>query len=264
VRFLGFTPHCDDVPAAEGRKRIRRAKFEPRSALPISAACVVANGVRETLSALLAVPVKVRLFEPSIPSPPAWSAILREARLYRVRGNVADAAVLLRAADALALAAVLFGESGASAPRPLSPIECDVIDRLVNAIAANLGAVCGARDGYPVERVTAIAGFVTYFEVLVEEPIAARIGVALSRDPSAEPRGCVEIGHLTRVRLTAAASIDLGTAPAAEVARLAAGAMVPLSTAQLQRCTLTAQGKRLARGSCGVRNGRYALTVEEM
>ena len=34
-------------------RRVRRARFVDRSLLPVAAACVVANGVRETLAALL-------------------------------------------------------------------------------------------------------------------------------------------------------------------------------------------------------------------
>src|ERR1700734_1263613 len=144
MRSLGFSD-----PSDRSGRRLKRARFEARSALPISAACVVANGVRETLSSLLGVPVAMRLFAPSIPSPHAWQAILDNARLYRVRGNVADAAIVLRAADANGLSAALFGESGnGAAQRSLSPIECDVLDRMVASIAANLGAVCGPRNGH--------------------------------------------------------------------------------------------------------------------
>lgn len=243
-------------------KHIRRACFESRSALPVSAACVVANGVRETLGSLLGRAVAMRLFEPSIPAPRAWLSILRDARIYRVRGSVADAAVVLRGPDAAVLAAALFGEPHAADPmRALSPIECEVLDRMVNTVAANLGAVCGARDGHPVERVNALDGFVTYFELLIDEPIAARIGIALSREPSPEARGSLEPGHLAGVRLTALASLDLGKIEAALVARLAVGAIVPVEPAGLNRCSLTAHGRSVAHGSCGVRNGRYAFYV---
>ncbi len=205
----------------------------------------------------------MRLLEPSIPAPPAWRAILRDARLYRIRGSVADAAVVLRPADAVALAAALFGESHAGAgERPLSPFECDVLDRMVHAIAANLTAVCGPRDGRPLERVAELDGFITYFELFVEEPAAARIGIALSRDPSAEARGSLDVEHLAGVRLTTRASLDLGNIEAAAVARLVVGGLVPVDPAELHRCSLSAHGRRLAHGRCGVRNGRFAFYVD--
>jgi hypothetical protein len=238
-------------------------RFEPRSSLPTTAACVVANGVRETLSSLLGAPASMFLCEPTIPRPHAWLAIVRDALLYRVRGGVADAALVLRAVDAGAIAAAAFGESGGDLrSRALSPIERDVIDRTANAIAANLTAICGAREGHCVERVASIGGFVTYFELLLEEPVSARIGVALSRDPSPEPRGRVDLGHLAPVRISAIGAIDLGTVDARMAASLAPGAVVPLRRTDMQRCSLTAFGRRLARGHCGVRNGRYALTVD--
>ncbi len=229
--------------------------------LPISAACVVANGVRETLSSLLRVSVGVRLFEPSIPSPQAWPAILERARLYRLRGHVADAAIVLRPVDAAALAAALFGESHPAGARDLSPIECDVIDRMVSTIAANFAAVCGPRETAGVECVGAISGFVTYFELIVEEPVNARIGIALSRDPTPESGSLLDAGRLVRVPVTTTAALDLGTAQAAAVARVAVGVTIPIPQTALGHCRLTAHRQLLAEGNCGVANGQYAFSV---
>jgi flagellar motor switch protein FliM len=244
-------------------KRIRKPLFGPRSALPPSAACVVANGVRETLTSILNSPVEMRVFEPSIPTPPAWPAIVKDAVLYRVRGSIADAAVVLRAADALSLVAALFGEAlPVDRNRELSPIERDVLDRTVNAIAAHLVSVCGTRESRFVERVGAIEGYATYFELLIEEPLAASIGIALSRDPAPEPRGRIEIGHLAAVPITARLALELGRIPSGTVAELRPGSILSLRPQDLQRCSLRAHGRSLARGACGVRNGRYALHVE--
>jgi hypothetical protein len=264
VKTLGFERALERLSDAPEKKRIRRSRFERRSSLPISAACVVANGMRETLSSLLAAPVGVRIFEPVIPEPRGWSRILERARLYRVSGNVADAAIVLRETDATTLIAALFGEvcQSALAERALSPIECDVLERMANALAANLSAVCGAREGHRAVRVGGIAGFVTFFELSIDEPVAARIGVALSRDPSLETRGSFDVGHLADVRFTARALLDLGTIDAVTVARLAIGAALPIEPATLHRATLTAHGRKLAAGSCGVRNGRYAFAVD--
>ena len=261
MRSLGFSP--PPTRGSPDRKRVRQARFEVRSSLPTSAACVVANGVRETLTALLGVPVAIKLFEPVIPDPRAWRAILRDALLYRVRGSVADAALVLRPADAIALASAVFGEprGKSQSERVLSPIERDVVDRTAIAIAAHLGAVCGARDGHPAERVGAIGGYVSFFEMLLEKPLEARIGVALSRDPAPEPRGALELSHLAGVRVAAIASLDLGHAEAAAVARLQTGAVLPIRAADLRRCSLVSHGKRIARGVCGVRNGRLALAT---
>jgi hypothetical protein len=263
MKSLGFGAMPEGGVERSGDKRVRAATFQARSSLPISAACVVANGVRETLSSLLGAAVGMRLFEPCIPSPQAWQALLLEARLYRVRGAVADAAVVLRAPDAAALAAMLFGEAQIAqlSQRPLSPLECDVLDRMVNAFAANLGTVCGARESHSVERVTSIAGFVTYFDLLVTDPMTARIGIALSRDPSPERGVTLDVAVLSGVTVSAAATLEVGQSDVASVARLKAGDVIALPPPGLQRCLLLAETRTIARGVCGVKNGRYAVAV---
>ncbi|HYL26331.1 MAG TPA: hypothetical protein VEW74_00785 [Candidatus Nitrosotalea sp.] len=230
--------------------------------LPVSAACVVANGARETLSMLLNAPVTLRLFEPVIPTPRGWRAILRDARCYRIRSSVADAAIVLRAGDAIAFAAALFGEPRATDERrALSPIECELLDRMVNAIAANLAAVCGAREGN-AERVAEIGGFVTYFELSLEEPLNARLGIALSREPSPETGNRIGIAQLSAVTLAACSSLELGVVQAASIAHLEVGASIAIEAGWLSRGRLTLEGQILARGTCGVRNGRYALAID--
>jgi len=259
MKSLGFAP-ASRHRSHEG-KRIRELRFERRSSLPASAACVVANGVRETLTALLGAPVLLRLFEPVIPDPIAWKAVARDAMLYRVRGSVADAAIVLRASDAIAFASAAFGEPAAPCARALSPIERDIVDRAANAIAANLTAVCGARESHPIERIAAIDGFVSFFEMSIEQPVESRIGIALSRDPVPEPRGALDVAHLADVRVCVDAAVDLGDAQAAAVARITVGALLPIRADELRRCTVAAAGKRLAHGVCGVRNGRYAVAT---
>jgi flagellar motor switch/type III secretory pathway protein FliN len=264
MKSLGFPAASDGRLDAIAGMRIRRARFEARSGLPVGAACVVANGVRETLSALFDVSVVVRLFEPTVPAPDGWTAILRGARLYRVRGPVADAAIVLRPADAVALSSAIFGEKHREEvlERALSPIECDVLDRLVDSLAVNLGSVCGARDTRRAERVPAICGFVTYFELSIVEPVAARVGIALSRDPAPESGALVEVAHLVDVRLSLRATLDLGEAEVDAIARLAVGDVLPLGNAAFSRCTLTAFGQTVARGSGGVVNGGYAFSAD--
>lgn len=253
-----------DVPPRDGAESVRRARFAARSSLPVSAACVVANGARETLGTLLDSPVALRLLEPVIPTPQAWTAILQGAYLYRVGGRVCDAAIVIRRRDAIALTGALFGEARANedASRGLSPIECEVLDRLVNAIAGNLSAVCGQRESHAAQRVAEASGFVTYFELLVDEPVAARLGVALSRDPSPEARGALELKHLADVRVRVLASFDLEPVEAAALARLAVGFLLPIDADALHRARLTAGSCTLAWGRCGVAGGRYAFCAD--
>jgi hypothetical protein len=245
-------------------RRIRETRFEDRSSLPSSAACVVAAGTRETLSALLTSPVTLRLFEPVLPSPDAWRAILRDAMLYRYRGSVADAAIVLRAADARALARAAFGETSvedALAGAPLSPLEGDVLARVAAAIGASLPAVCGVRDGAAIERVAEIGGFTTFFELHLERPVQASIGIAVSRDPAPDPRGTLSFQDLDHVDLALDVQIDVGTFPATLVAGLEPGDLLPFGARTL-RGRLRTGGRTLTYGTCGVRRGWYALTIE--
>lgn len=232
--------------------------------LPTSAACVVASGVRETLSALFRAPVALQFFGPTIPSALAWSVIVQGAQIYRLCANRADAAIVLRAPDAVALAAAAFGEPqpAGDANRALSPIEREVVDRAVRAIAGNLAAVCGTSEGERVENVGGIDGFVSYFELQLETPVAARIGVALSSDPPPEPRGCLTVEDLSMVEVVPVATLDLGTIETSEISSFSPGALLPVIAPQGGRVSLQLHGRTLARGVCGVRNGRYALTVQ--
>ena len=218
-------------------KRIRRVIFGARSALPTSAACVVANGVRETLASVLGVPVEVGLSEPAIPRPEAWPAIVRDAMLYRIAGTIADAAIVLRCNDALALSGALFGEPVQPQPaRALSPIERDVLDRTVRALAAHFGALCGTRETHAIERIESLGRFSTYFEIFIESPLEARLGIALSRDPQSPPQQRFEMAHLAEVPLRLRATVDVGVLRGSEAAGLRSGTLIPLGAAPLQRC----------------------------
>jgi hypothetical protein len=260
VKCLALSRSSNDA----GGRRVREVCFEDRSSLPASAACVVASGARETLGALLASPVNLRLFEPVLPSPDGWRAILDGAMLYRYRGTVADAAIVLRPRDALALARAAFGEVGGEDPSSdlsLSPLESDVLARVSGAIGASLAAVCGPREGAAVERVAEIGAYTTFFELLLDRPVRASIGVAVSREPAPEPRGTLDLTDLEHIPLSVEVCMDLGTFPASAVMALRPGSLLPVAPGPL-RGRLRSGGRTLAFGNCGVRHGWYALAVE--
>jgi hypothetical protein len=252
------------VLAFSGVQRIRAAGFEERSALPCAAACLVASSMRERLSALLAAPVTLRVLEPLIPTPSGWQAIARGARFYRLRGSAADAALVVRDGDAAVLASAAFGETidRVTDDHRLSPIERDVLNRAMSSLAGTLNAICGDADAGGLERASTLDGFETYFEVLIERPVVARIGVALSKDPSPEPQGALLPESLNEVRLPAAVRLELGSAAAGTLARLAPGEIMPILSSSGFRGSLHVAGRTLARGACGIHNGRYALCVE--
>jgi hypothetical protein len=252
---------CLTFVADRGEPSIRRATFEERSWLPLSAACLVAANVRETLGALLGIPLQTRLFEPAIPQDDGWREIGRDATIYRVRGSVSDAAIVLRPRDATAMAAAAFGESAKTGepPRPLSPLEGDILDRAVASIAGALVPVCGPYERDSLTRIPSMAGFRSYFEIAIDPPVEVRIGVALSHDLPPEPAGSLTAGVLSGVEVRVDAIVDVARVTAHAVASLRAGDMFALHGWNAAR--LTVAGRTVGTGPAGIRNGQYALSL---
>lgn len=241
-----------------GGRHVRRAQFERRSLLPVSAACVVANGIRECLSTLLAVRVDLRLLEPAIPDPRAWAAISEGAYVFATRGSACGAAFVLRPNDASTLAAAAFGEQPAE--RPLSSLEHEVLVRALRALASSLAPICG-RDLSPLETVADIAGYVTYFEVLSPAPLPFRIGIALSRDPAPLSPGTLGIADLLDVELELGVTVAQGFMDAGSLLRLRPGVEVPMTTAVGDPGLLTLDAAIVGRGECGVLGNRNVLVL---
>jgi flagellar motor switch/type III secretory pathway protein FliN len=241
---------------ARSSECVRNAAFEERSLLPVSAACIVANAMREHLSQCCGASVDLRLWPPAIPQPEAWRAILRDAQLYVFRGTLCDAALVLRRDDAQALAGLLFGERTAGEPHDLSALESEITRRAVARVAAALPPVCGDGRFDPQARQCA---FVTYFELHVIEPLPLCIGVALSREPAPAHTTALSLERLMDARLGAYAEIALAPMRAREIVALAVGSVLERS---LGSALLRVGGRVIARGSCGVRARRYAFEVE--
>jgi flagellar motor switch/type III secretory pathway protein FliN len=257
VKCLGF----ERAGTLSNGRRIRRARFEQRSNLPVSAACVVGNGMREVLASLLRVPVDVRLHEPQIPDPAGWTAIARGAQWYRVHGPLADAAIVLRPRDAAALLEAAFGEP-IVAGAVLSAIEREVLNRLIRGLAGTLAPVNGLRGDVPnLVAQGAPLGFVTYFEVAVTQPVRAAIGVALARDPQNEPCGGLTIDDLGHIEIELTLRLAPAQIPAGSLAALQPGAVVPMTTEVGSPAAVCLGGHSIARAESGARNGRYAARL---
>ncbi len=254
--MLGFARRCDVV---DGR-RIRKLSFEERSMLPVSAACIVASGVRETLAKLFGEAVTLKLYEPTIPQPAAWNAIVRDATVFRVRAASIEAAVIVRPGDASALAAAAFGERELRTST-LSTLERTVLERIVRAIAMQFGPICGTAAELALETTPDVRALRTFFELQVEHPVRARIGIALSRDPLPESQPGVALDDLRDLEVELAVHVDMGWHPAADVASLEPGAILPLPAGALRGRLLLA-GRPLAIGECGVHGRYYALAVD--
>jgi hypothetical protein len=232
----------------------------PRSALPLAAACFVANGIRETLSSVLETPVDVRLFPASLPERDGWAAVLRTATCYRLRGPAAEAVLILRHADGCALAMAGFGEPEASSSMTLSPMERTVCDRIITALAGALSAICGAT--VQPERIADPGSLATYFELQIERPVFARLGVGLRRDPVAVAVPALELADLADILIKVRVRFVLSRIPAAHVATLEPGDVIRAEPAVA--VALTPDGSVLAVGEGGVSGGRYAFSVRHV
>ena len=248
--MLAFAP---PVEMTDGR-RVRSMRFEERSTLAVSAACVVANSMRDALTSAFAVPVELRLFEALIPSHQGWQAIMRDAMVYTAPGI----AMIVRPKDAQAFARAAFGEFGGP-ERTLSAMESAVLDRIV----ATLGPACsGVATGSPqFHRTHANRQYVTYFEMQIETPARFRIGVALEAEPTIQTRATLGVEALLDVQLELCVQSAPTTMLAAQVAALEPGAVVPMTDTKRSAFTLVLAGRPLASGECGVQGDRFAMRV---
>lgn len=236
-------------------ERVRAATWEERSLLPVSAACVVANAMRERLSALARSDVDLRLWPPAIPQSDAWDVILHGASVHVVRGTLSDAAIVLRSKDAHALAAMLFGERSWEGKGVLSALESEITRRAVAALAAALVPVCG-ETALP-SRDAAIDAL-TYFELHVIAPVAFSMGVALSREPQSRASATIAADALAASLVDLDACLPLVAMTAAEIAALRAGDVLGVSAAP---AVVRVHGEEFARGDCGVSGERFALRL---
>ncbi len=260
VRELGFE---DSGAMDRSGKRIRNARFIERSLLPVGAACMVASGVREALSALFGAEVRVRVSEPVLPSPQAWRTIAGDASVYHVPGRTADTAMLLRPSDALALVGSAFGEPPAQ-PRPLSAIERTVLERTLGALAVHVSTLCGKGDGAPrFEPGTELGSYSTYFELLIEGASAFRIAIALSREPQSVLGTRLMIADLEDVEVEVAARVHLAPIDAETLLGLEPGAFLPMmNTMAPFDARAGIAGWTLAYGEGGVSGGCYAFVLD--
>lgn len=233
----------------------RVARFENRSLLPVSAACVVANAMRERLAELCGRDVDVRLFPPVIPQREGWAAILEGARLYVVRGASNDAAIVLRPYDARTLAALLFGETGAGTERELSRLEKEITRRAVGAVSSTLAPVCGETR---IDEEAQGIGAVTYFELHVVQPLRLCIGIALSREPASGAAPSLRADALHPARVTLTAELPLAPLCTGAIAALRAGDIID---ARVEAALLRANGAAIGTCRCGVRSRRYAVAL---
>jgi flagellar motor switch/type III secretory pathway protein FliN len=243
------------------RGRVRRARFVPTPALPVDAACVVANGVREALRALLGEACSVTIGEPVALDAVAWRNLVSDALLFATPGRATDVVFVLAARDARRLVAAAFGEDAASEGGAWSALEAGAIERIVARCANACDALCVERRG-PTSAVDPahLPRSVAYFDVRVAAPVAVTLGVGILREiPAPPPAATLSLETLGEVAVDVRAVLGHGTLPAARLLDLRAGSLVPLRTKVEGEGELNLAGQRIALGTCGARNGRAAF-----
>jgi flagellar motor switch/type III secretory pathway protein FliN len=247
-------------PARDG---IRRARFVACPGLPVDAACVVANGVREALRTLLGEACTVTIGEPVALDATAWRSLVHEALLFATPGRATDVVFVLAPRDARRLVAAAFGEDTAVEDAAWSTLEAGAIERIIARCANACDALCVERRG-PTSAVDAarLPRSVAYFDVRVAAPVAFTLGVGILREiPEAPPPSTLAPAALGAVPVEVRVLLGRGTIPAPRLLELQPGSLVALSTKVEDEGELNLAGQRIALGSCGVRNGRAAFEV---
>lgn len=240
----------------------RRARFVPRPHLPLDAACVIANGIREALRGLLGERCTVRIGEPTSIGVRAWRALVGDALVFATPGRATDVAFVLGRRDARRLVDAAFGEEGGE-HAAWSALEHEAVERIVARCANACEVLCVERRGPtraadPSQLPTCAA----FFDVRVSEPIRVTFGVGLLRElPEAPPGVTLAPAALGAVPLVVRAVLGKGEVPAGRLLELRVGDLVRLSTKVADNGELKVGDQRIASGACGVRRGRAAFAV---
>jgi len=248
------------------RAGVRSAQFVPRPSLPVDAACVVANGVREALRALLGEGCMVTIGEPVALDAAAWRSLVHDALLFATPGRATDVVFVLAARDARRLVAAAFGEEGGAEDGSWSALEAGAIERIVARCANACEALCVERRG-PTSTVDAarLPRSVAYFDVRVTAPVAVTLGVGILRDlPEAPPAATLTPATLGGIAVDVRVVLGRGALPVPRLLELRLGSVVPLSTKVEGEGELNVAGQRIGFGICGQRHGRAAFEVRSI
>ncbi len=245
---------------------VRRLRFSPRSSIPLEAACVVANSLRETLREVFGEACELVVGEPSALSVDAWRALAQDAFLFLTRGRQTDIVLVIPQLDARRLVLRAFGE-GPSAPsadgRACSALEIAAIERIAARCAVSFDPLCAERRSASRSVMLGdVPGAAAYFDVRVHAPIPLVLGIAIVRAlPDAGPTGRLAPAALERVGVRARVAFATATVDAAALLRWRIGDVVAFDTPLTGPATLTVGGRALASGQPGVAGTRAALRI---
>lgn len=243
---------------------VRAARFVPRSSIPLSAACMVANGIRETLRELWG-ECDVRLGEPAAIDADAWHELARDAHCFLTRGRQTDIVLTLSSADARALVLRAFGEGAPIGEGACSALELHAIERIAARCAAAFDPLCAERHG-PSRAVQSseLPTCVAFCDVRVHVPIPITLGIGIVRDlPDPGPSGTLAPGALAGVSVDVWAEVATGTIEAGRLLALRVGDVVRMDTKVGSSASLNVDSQRIARGACGVLAAYHAFQVHD-
>jgi flagellar motor switch/type III secretory pathway protein FliN len=248
------------------RGRVRPMRFVPRPNLPVDAACVVANGVREGLRTLLGEACAVTIGEPVALDAPAWRSLVQDALLFATPGRATDVVFVLATRDARRLVAAAFGEESAAEDGSWSALEAGAVERIIARCANACEALCVERRG-PTSMVAAagVPRSVAYFDVRVAAPVALTLGVGIVRElPETPPPITLSPGTLGGIRVEVRAVLGRGSLSLPRLLDLRPGVVVPLGTKVDGEGELNVAGQRIGLGTCGLRDDRAAFEVRSI
>ena len=266
-----------DATFGQRSARVRRLRFVPRTSIPVEAACVVANGIRETLRELLGANCELVLGEPAAIGPQAWAHLASDALLFLTRGRQTDIVLVLPQHDARRLVLRAFGEGDdGEAPDPGAPpgladraysaLELHALERIAARCAAAFEPLCAERqDVSHALGAHEVPACVAYFDLRVHAPLALTLGIGIVRDlPDPGPSGALPPRALESVTLEARAVFAEGTIDAAAFVTLRPGQVLRLDTKVGAPASLKCGARRLAMGVPGVVASRTAFLVHDV
>ncbi len=242
-------------------RAVREMRFVRRSGLPLSAACLVANGVREHFARLLGRALETEVIDPVIPDVRSLSVLFEDATVRRVRGKLCETFVLIRPRDARRLVAVAFVEpEGEEAT--LSSFERLTLDRLLEAVPPLCAPLCGdVRSVVTETPERAAAESTTYFEIRIGGEVGAALGFALNADPAQHATPSLSLEDLSDLEIECAVECGRGSLELESFALLREGMTLALETRLDGVGMLSAGGISLVRGTCGTRGERAAFVA---
>jgi flagellar motor switch/type III secretory pathway protein FliN len=242
---------------------VRTLRFVARPSIPIEAACLVANGIRETLRELFGESCELALGEPAAIDREAWQLLARDALLFLTRGRQTDIVLVIPSYDARRLVLRAFGEGEPLPDGACSALELHAIERIAARCAASFEPLCAERTATSRAVVAAeIPPCVAYFDLRVHAPLALTLGIAIVRDlPDPGPSGRLSPRALDRVGVPLRVILGEGTIGAGALLALRPGALVPLRTSLDEPARLVAGARTVALGVAGTRGARAAFAV---